>query len=203
MPLEVAWTRRAMKLPEEVRSEIASRLETLHKYFPEMVPSMHVGLTRMYDGLAFQSDKGYVKLMLGVHKTRKGDWKYPTYWTIAHELMHLAQFNSNGIPSGERATDVYALSRLPPELIDESPSYLVISKRLRKAWGPDFAKLAHELALEALNRRADGLRTYASWWEEEFEKRAERLLKDRAEHRPPPSAPGKCATCHKDFSRRN
>jgi hypothetical protein len=203
MPLDVTWTRRATRLPEEVRSEIARRLETLHQYFPEMTPRMRVGLTRMYDGLAFQSDQGNVKLMLGAHKSRKGGWQYPTHWTIAHELMHLAQFNSHGIPSGERACDVYALSRLPPRLIDDSPSYLVISKRLRRAWGPDFAKLAHDLALEALRRREGGLRTYASWWEDEFEVRAERLLKDHGEPDPPSPAPGRRATCNKDVSRRS
>lgn len=203
MPLEVTWTKRAMKLPDEVRSEMARMLDNLHKYFPEMNPKMQVGLTRIYDGLAFQSDSGRVKLWLGVHKSRKDGWKYPTYWTIAHEFMHLAQFNSEGIPGGERATDVYALSRLPPELIDDSPSYLVITMRLRKLWNPDFAKLAHELALEALRRREGGLRTYASWWEDEFEERAERLMKDNSDPDPPLPAPGRCATCQKDVSRRS
>ncbi len=166
-----------MCLPEEVRQEIARRLERLHKYFPEMTPRMRIGLTRLYDGLAFQSDSGKVKLMLGVHKSRRDGWKYPTHWTIAHELMNLAQFNAEDIPSGERACDIHALSRLPPELIDDSPSYLVISKRLRKLWGPALAELSHRLAIEALRRRQNGLRTYASWWEDEVECRAEELAK--------------------------
>lgn len=177
MPLEIGWTKRALCLPEEVRTEIAKRLERLHQYFPEMACRLQVGLTRLYDGLAFQSDRGRVKLMLGVHKSRKDGWRYPTYWTMAHELMHLAQFNAQGIPSGERACDVYALSRLPPELIDDSPSYLVISKPLRRLWGPEMAMLSHELALEALRKREEGLRNYASWWEDEFESRAEKLLR--------------------------
>lgn len=175
MPLEITWTERALRLPEEVRAEIASRLERLHLYFPEMKPKMHVGLTRIYDGLASQSDSGKVKLMLDVHKSKKDGWKYPTHWTIAHEFMHLAQFSAEGIPSGERACDIHALSRLPPELIDESPSYLVISKRLRRRWTPGMARLSHELAKEALRLRKEGLRNYASWWEDEFERRAERM----------------------------
>lgn len=203
MSLEVTWTRRARKLPEEVLSEISSRLETLHQYFPEMPPKMKVGLTRMYDGLAFQSDSGRVKLMLGVHRSRKDGWKYPTFWTIAHEFMHLAQFNSQGIPSGERATDVYALSRLPPELVDDSPSYLVISKRLRKAWGQDFAALAHELALEAIRRRGKGLRTYASWWEDEFEERAELLIRGRPEAGPEPATKCSCPARREGLTRRS
>ncbi len=149
----------------------------MHRYFPEMTPRMRVGLTRLYDGLAYQSDSGKVRLLLGVRRSRKKGWQYPTNWTIGHEFMHLAQFNAEGIPSGERACDVHALSRLPPELIDESPSYLVISKRLRKLWGPEMARLSHELALEALRRRGEGLRNYACWWEDEFESRAEELVR--------------------------
>ncbi len=177
MPLEITWTRKAMHLPEEVRCEVAQRLERLHSYFPEMTPKLRVGLTRLYDGLAFQSDSGKVKLLLDVHRTRKDGWRYPSYWTIAHEFMHLTQFNSKGIPSGERATDIHALSRIPPELADDSPSYLVINKRLRRLWGPEMARLAHELAREALRRREEGLRYYASWWEDEFELRAEELTR--------------------------
>jgi len=179
MSLEITWTNRALHIPEDVRVEIARRLEELHTFFPEMTPKMRIGLTRLYDGLAFQSDSGKVKLMLGVHKSRNGEWRYPTYWTIAHEFMHLAQFNTEGIPSGERACDIHALSRLPPDLIDDSPSYLVISKPLRKLWSIDMARLAHELAREALARRGEGLRTYASWWEDEFELRAEQLARKR------------------------
>jgi len=186
MPLDISWSRRAMGLPDEVRSEIARRLELLHGHFPEMIPRMRVGVTKMYDGLAFQSYSGKVKLMLGVHRSRKDGWRYPSLWTIAHEFMHLAQFNSDGIPGSERAIDVYALSRLPPELMDDSPSYLVINKRLRGLWGPELARLAHELAREALKRREEGLRYYASWWEDEFELRAESIVGGRADSAPAP-----------------
>jgi hypothetical protein len=172
MTLEISWTRRALRLPPEVRAELASRLQRLKPYFPEMKTRMKVGITRFYDGLVFQSNEGAVKLMVDVHRTRKGTWKYPTHWTLAHELMHLAQFNSDGIPGGERACDMHALSRLPPELIDEAPSYLVVSKEIRKIWGTKHAKLAHELAGDALKRRDNGLKHYAVWWEDEFELKA-------------------------------
>ncbi len=171
MPLKITWTKRVLKLPPEVRDELASRLERLHQYFPEMIPEMKVGLTRFYDGLAFQSNSGKVKLRVNVHRKRKGGWVYPTYWTIAHEMMHLAQFNDDRIPGGERATDVFALSRLPPEFIDDSPSYLVIIQEIRDKWGPRHSELAHKLAKEAIRRREDGLRKYLSWWEDEFERR--------------------------------
>jgi len=171
MPLAIQWTRTALALPESVREELKSRLERLHQFFPEMKTGMKIGITRSLDGLAFQSESGLVKLMLEVRRTRKGTWKYPTYWTIAHELMHLAQFNAHGIPSGERACDVFALARLPPEFIDDSPSYLVVPRGRRSRWLPRDAKMAHEIATEALELRRKGLRRYASWWEAEFETR--------------------------------
>jgi len=177
MALDISWTRRAMRLPPEVREELAGRLERLSDFFPEMRRTMKVGITRFYDGLVFQSNEGSVKLMIDVHRSRKGGWRYPTYWTIAHELMHLAQFNSEGIPSGERATDIYALARLPPELIDDSPSYLVVPDEIRDAWDERYAKLARDLAREAIKKRQDGLRRYALWWEDEFESRAAKLAR--------------------------
>lgn len=158
-----------MKLPPDVREGLASRLETVGEHFPEMPRRLAVGLTRFYDGLAFQSTDGRAKLLVDVHRTRRGEWRYPTCWTVAHEMMHLAQFNAEGIPSGERATDIYALARLGPELIDDSPSYLVIDKETRDRWGPELAGLANSLAKEAIRKRGKGLRNYASWWEDEFE----------------------------------
>lgn len=174
MGLLISWTRTALKVPEDVREELRSRLDTLSRYFPEMKRHMKVGITRSYDGLVFQSDDGAVKLMLEVRRKRDGSWRLPTYWTMAHELMHLAQFNSEGIPSGERATDVHALARVPPRYIDDSPSYLVVPRGLRGGWSKEHAKLAHRTAKDALKRRADGLRNYASWWEKEFEARVNR-----------------------------
>lgn len=180
MGLSITWTRTALKLPDEVREELSSRLERLSRYFPEMRRRMKVGITRSYDGLVFQSDDGDVKLMLEVLRRRDGSWKLPTYWTMAHELMHLAQFNSEGIPSGERACDVHALARVPPRYIDDSPSYLVVPRGLRGEWTPDHAGIAHRTAKDALEKRRRGLRTYASWWEATFE---ERVLRARAKGR--------------------
>lgn len=170
MPLKIEWTRRANRVPPDVREKLAQMLERLHPYFPEMNTSMKIGITRFFDGLVHQSDKGKVKLMVDVHRTRKHGWKYPTYWTLAHEMMHLAQFNTPGIPGGERACDIYALSRLPPELIDDSPSYLVVPEDIRDKWDGKGAELAHKLALEAISQRKRGVKRYAVWWEDEFER---------------------------------
>jgi hypothetical protein len=171
MTLDVSWTRQAMKLPPNVRKELERRLTALSAYFPEMKTQVRIGITRSYDGLAFQSDDGKVKLMLEAHRRRDGGWKLPTNWTLAHELMHLAQFNSRGIPGGERACDVHALARVPPKYIDDSPSYLVVPKGLRGGWNREAAALAHDVAKEALANRTRGLRRYASWWESELERR--------------------------------
>jgi len=171
MDLRITWTRKALELPLEIRNELAGRLRRLHAYFSEIKPAMKIGISRSYDGLAFQSDDGHVKLMLGVKRSRKGTWKLPTYYTVAHELMHLAQFNSRQIPGGERACDIHALARVPPRFIDESPTYLVVPRGRRGRWTQADAKMAHELAVEALHKRAGGVRKYASWWENEFERR--------------------------------
>lgn len=175
MGLRIKWTRTALRLPEEVREDLRSRLDMLSQYFPEMRRRMRVGITKSYDGLVFQSDDGDVKLMLEVIRRRDGSWRLPTYWTLAHELMHLAQFNSKDMPSGERACDVHALARVPPRFIDDSPSYLVVPRGARGGWSREHARLAHETAKEALRRRGKGLRNYASWWEREFEERVNRM----------------------------
>lgn len=171
MTLRISWTRTALKLPPEVRRDLAHRLSVLNDYFPEMRREIRIGMTRAYDGSAFQAEDGSVKLMLEVRRRRDGSWRLPTHWTIAHEFMHLAQFNSEGVPGGERACDVHALARLPPRFIDDSPSYLVVPRGLRGSWPPEAAELAHDLAREAVALRAGGLRMYARWWESEFEKR--------------------------------
>lgn len=174
MALRMTWTRRALDLPEHVRGELARRLNRLHRYFPEVRGGVRIGITRSLEGFAFQSDEGDVKLMLEVRRRRNGGWKLPTYWTLGHELMHLAQFNSSGIPQGERACDVFALARLPPRFIDEAPSYLVVPRGCRGCWTRRHARLAHDVAKEAVALRSGGLKRYAVWWEREFNWRAGR-----------------------------
>ena len=163
-------THRARTVSPHLLEEVEKRIRQLHPYFPEMKRRIRIGLTRAYDGMAFQTDEGHVRLMLDIRKARNGDYKAPTYWTLAHELMHLAQFNTKRIPSGERACDLYALARLPPRFIDDSPSYLIIPRSVRDRWDGDHAKLAHRLAVEALRKREGGLRSYICWWEQQFER---------------------------------
>jgi hypothetical protein len=171
MPIEITWTRRARRLPAGVREEISRRLNVLQPHFPELKPQVRIGLTRLFEGFVFQSSSGFVRLNLEVRKRKNGMWQYPTYWTIAHELMHVAQFNSHGIPGDESACDIFALARLPPCFIDESPTYLFVPPEARKIWRETDAELAHTLAETAVSKLEDGEVSYVSYWEDEFERR--------------------------------
>ncbi len=166
----ISWTRPALAIPEEVRGQVEDILRSLLRYYPEVTEDIRIGRTRSLDGAAFQSEDGRIKLMLDIRRRRKGGWRLPTKWTLAHELMHLAQFNGDGIPAGERACDVHALARVPPRFIDDSPSYLVVPPSGRRRWTERDARLAHDLARQALRKRGAGLRRYAAWWEAEFER---------------------------------
>jgi len=170
MPIQISLTRRARTVSPHLLVEVEKRIRQLHPYFPEMKTNITIGLTRSYDGMAVQTDEGHVRLMLDIRKGRNGDYKAPTYWTLAHELMHLDQFNNKMVPSGERACDLHALARLPPRFIDDSPSYLIIPRSVRDRWDEEHAKLAHRLAIEALTKRRRGLRNYICWWEQQFER---------------------------------
>jgi len=170
MPLDISWARSARRLPEEVREELSRRLNEIHHYFPELKPQVKVGLTRFFEGFVFQSSSGSIKLSLEVRRRKDGSWQHPTYWTIAHEFMHLVQFNSDNIPGDERACDIFALSRLPPKFIDESPTYLFVPLKARERWREGDAELAHALAESAVRRFRDGDASYVSYWEDEFER---------------------------------
>jgi hypothetical protein len=78
--------------------------------------------------------------------------------TIAHELTHLLQ--GNGVPHGEKACDIWAVSRLPVGMADEQPYYLLRHWQ-KKRW------LRHResvrlLCMQAIEvRRTD--REYIKW----------------------------------------
>jgi hypothetical protein len=50
-------------------------------------------------------------------------------YTIAHELTHLVQGNGSGIPHGEVACDIWIISRLPVELLDQRPAYYLLARQ--------------------------------------------------------------------------
>lgn len=91
-------------------------------------------------------------------------------FTIAHEFTHLLQARRKEelqIPSGERACDIWALTRLPLELIDDYPSYIG-NYLMRKRWGT-VKKRVRELAFNAIEFRKTK-RQYIVWFEAEVRK---------------------------------
>lgn len=78
--------------------------------------------------------------------------------TIAHELTHLLQ--GNGVPHGEKACDIWTLARLPHDMLDERPYYLLRHWYLER-WlrNRAQAKALCEQAIEV--RRVQ--RNYISW----------------------------------------
>ncbi len=78
--------------------------------------------------------------------------------TIAHELTHLLQ--GNGVPHGEKACDIWAVSRLPPEMADEQPYYLLRHWQ-KERWLRHRASV-RQLCMQAIEvRRTD--RAYIKW----------------------------------------
>lgn len=91
-------------------------------------------------------------------------------FTIAHEFTHLLQARKKEeleIPSGERACDIWALTRLPLELIDDYPSYIG-NYQMQKRWDT-VKKTVRELAFNAIEIRKTK-RQYIVWFEDEVRK---------------------------------
>ena len=80
-------------------------------------------------------------------------------YTIAHELTHLVQGNGSGVPHGEVSCDIWTVDRLPTELLDQRPYYLLKNSRC------DWKK--NKLAIKGLCRQAIEIRklhrTYIVW----------------------------------------
>jgi hypothetical protein len=79
--------------------------------------------------------------------------------TIAHELTHLLQ-GVDGVPHGEKACDIWAVARLPEEMLDEQPYYIL------RHWQKD-RWLRHKPAIKGLCAQAievrKSRRTYIKW----------------------------------------
>ena len=91
-------------------------------------------------------------------------------FTIAHEFTHLLQATKKdqvGIPFGEKACDIWTLTRLPLELIDDYPSYIG-NYKMRKHWN-DIKVTVRELAFDAIEIRKTK-RQYIAWLEHEIKK---------------------------------
>jgi hypothetical protein len=155
-----------------LRNDVLRRVDYVRRYFPELEgETITVGLTRAASGMAVP---GGTRIWLNPSRL--------TYHTIAHELMHLLQRRDLGIPSGEKACDVFSLAR-HWTLNDDRPSYIripldMLDERgmLSDAW----ARTVFAIAREAVFLRSRGMRAYISFFEHELARRCDEALPHRS-----------------------
>ena len=143
------------------RARILERLEFVRRFFPELADgTVRVGLARKRGILGWGS----------LDPSRPGIWVRPrrlAYFTIAHEFTHLLQARGL-LPGGERACDLWALSR-SPLLNDTPPSYLRVPRALRRRkLDPALATALCEAARRAIAARERGDRRYLLGFEREL-----------------------------------
>jgi hypothetical protein len=85
--------------------------------------------------------------------------------TLAHELTHAYEDKCKSIPSGEKATDLFMLSKVPLKYLVR-PSYLECAKEPFEL----FPEQIQALAKEAIIKRNSGLRQYIQWFEDQVNK---------------------------------
>ncbi len=88
---------------------------------------------------------------------------YASMTTIAHEFTHLLQ--GNGVPYGEKACDIWAISRLPSIMADEQPCY-ILRHWQKKRW-LRHRESVKQLCIEAIKARKTK-RAYISWLSEQL-----------------------------------
>jgi hypothetical protein len=156
-----------------LRNDVLRRVDYVRRFFPELEgETITVGLTRAASGMAVP---GGSRIWLNPSRL--------SHHTIAHELTHLLQRRDLGIPSGEKACDVFSLAR-HWTLNDERPSYVRVPGSLcdeRGSVSERIGRLLFDLALDALARREQGHRHYIAHFEREVERRGPALAS--GEHR--------------------
>jgi hypothetical protein len=152
-----------------LKNDVLRRVDYVRRFFPELDhETITVGLTRAASGMAIP---GGTRIWLNPSRL--------SYHTIAHEFVHLLQKRDLGIPSGERSCDVFSLAR-HWTLNDDRPSYIRVPVALLDHKGrlPDpNARLVYEVACESLAHRANGVRRYLAFFEEELVRRIGRTEK--------------------------
>jgi hypothetical protein len=140
--------------------EFKTRIIQVYDLFPELQKK------RIVCGLL--KGRGWIEGMATgwtsppVFRLRPGVSRY----TIAHELTHLIQGNGSGIPHGEVACDIWAVDRLPAELLDQRPYYLM--KHSRWDWEKNRDAIK-ELCTQAIQIRKTR-RTYIVWLRAQIKK---------------------------------
>jgi hypothetical protein len=147
-----------------LRNEVLRRVDYVRRFFPELEgETITVGLTRAASGMAVP---GSSRIWLNPSRL--------SHHTIAHELIHLLQRRELGIPSGEKACDVFSLAR-HWTLNDDRPSYVRTPVTIMEGGEqvPEtVARMLFEVAAESLLRRAQGQRHYIAFFEQEVERRS-------------------------------
>lgn len=173
--LRLVYTNRFLSsASSDLLSSFEHRLREVLPFFPEITGEVKIGITSSYKGLAItESHGGIVSKKLSFPPLNKKG--LPSKYVIGHELMHLSQAQSQNFPRTERATDIFTLARLPPELLDSPPVYLRIPDHIRKNWLKSgthefVSSLAHELALQSVILYGT-YHKYILRWESTFEKR--------------------------------
>jgi hypothetical protein len=144
------------------RPRILERLEFVRRFFPELVDgTVYVGLAQKRGVLGWAS----------LDPERPGIWVRPrrlSYLTIAHEFTHLLQARRL-VPRGERACDLWALTR-SPLLVDVPPGYLRLPPALRRCrrLDPEQANFLCQAARRAVAAREAGERLYLKRFEREI-----------------------------------
>jgi len=146
-----------------LRNDVLRRVDYVRRFFPELDgETITVGRTRAASGMAVP---GGSRVWLNPSRL--------SYHTIAHELIHLLQLRNLGIPSGEKACDVFSLAR-NWTLNDDRPSYVRVPLSLLDGRSPAseaIARMLLSVALDALARREQGHRQYIAFFEREVERR--------------------------------
>jgi hypothetical protein len=149
-------------------NEFKKRIIEIFKYFPELHNEIvlvgWIAPTGWARGSCWCSSTSASKpLKISLQPNERN-------FTIAHEFTHVLQARKKEvlqIPSGERACDIWTLTRLPLELIDDYPSYIG-NYPMRKRWDT-IKKTVRELAFNAVEIRKTK-RQYIVWFEEEVKK---------------------------------
>jgi hypothetical protein len=163
------WVLTRVLAGKKGQKRLFRKLDEVRKRFPELDgKTIKVGSSKYADGKACKED-----MAIWIRS------RNASYYTIAHEMTHLIQ-GQNGIPEGEKACDIYALSR-DYKFCDEAPNYLKIPAIFldeKQCIKDGLRIMVHLLAKEAIDRRAAGHRNYIRWFENELERVAEILARD-------------------------
>jgi len=141
------------------RSRIIADIRRVSVFFPELEDAtLTLGLARNGGGKAYPS-----LMKISVDPRRR----FYSYSLIAHEMTHLIQ-GRNGVPSGEKACDLWTMAR-SPLFADRPPNYLEIPEFMIEKWEL-WNGFVRRKAIQAIRLRESGLRNYIRWLEDELRK---------------------------------